>query len=125
MIPINDIRGMESLSFAKGEKLLRCKLASVYRLIDMHGWTQNIYNHVTVSLVVFLACEVIGKRKSERSPKSCDYLSCFVDNLMILYCSCLFMALIIVFVFGFGFGTGTSEPGHRTFPAEPIWSAVS
>ncbi|KAK3876889.1 hypothetical protein Pcinc_018353 [Petrolisthes cinctipes] len=47
VIPINDIRGMESLNFAKGEKLLRCKLASVYRLIDMHGWTQNIYNHVT------------------------------------------------------------------------------
>ncbi|XP_071524299.1 protein hu-li tai shao isoform X2 [Panulirus ornatus] len=50
VIPINDIRGMESLSFAKGEKLLRCKLASVYRLIDMHGWTQSIYNHVTARI---------------------------------------------------------------------------
>ncbi|MCL4137813.1 UNVERIFIED_CONTAM: hypothetical protein GTU68_060658 [Idotea baltica] len=47
IIPINDIRGMESLNFAKGEKNLRCKLASVYRLIDMHGWTQSIYNHCT------------------------------------------------------------------------------
>ncbi|KAB7495796.1 Protein hu-li tai shao [Armadillidium nasatum] len=47
VIPINDIRGMESLNYAKGEKILRCKLASLYRLIDMHGWTQNIYNHCT------------------------------------------------------------------------------
>ncbi|XP_068236652.1 protein hu-li tai shao isoform X4 [Palaemon carinicauda] len=50
LIPINDIRGMEGLGFAKGEKLLRCKLASVYRLIDLHGWTQNIYNHVTARI---------------------------------------------------------------------------
>ncbi|XP_045126931.1 protein hu-li tai shao-like isoform X6 [Portunus trituberculatus] len=50
VIPINDIRGMESLNFVKGEKLLRCKLASVYRLIDMHGWTQSIYNHVTARI---------------------------------------------------------------------------
>ncbi|XP_042222087.1 protein hu-li tai shao-like isoform X8 [Homarus americanus] len=47
VIPINDIRGMDSFNFAKGEKLLRCKLAAVYRLIDMHGWTQSIYNHIT------------------------------------------------------------------------------
>nr|XP_045592625.1 protein hu-li tai shao-like isoform X5 [Procambarus clarkii] len=50
VIPINDIRGMESLNFAKGEKLLRCKLAAIYRLIDMHGWTQNIYNHITARI---------------------------------------------------------------------------
>lgn len=47
--PINDIRGLEGLTYAKGEKLLRCKLAAIYRLIDMHGWSQNIYNHCTVS----------------------------------------------------------------------------
>uniref|UniRef100_A0A2P2HWC0 Protein hu-li tai shao-like n=2 Tax=Hirondellea gigas TaxID=1518452 RepID=A0A2P2HWC0_9CRUS len=45
--PINDIRGLEGLNYAKGEKLLRCKLAATYRLIDMHGWSQNIYNHCT------------------------------------------------------------------------------
>ncbi|KAG0728377.1 Protein hu-li tai shao [Chionoecetes opilio] len=50
VIPINDIRGMESLNFVKGEKLLRCKLAALYRLIDMHGWTQNIYNHITARI---------------------------------------------------------------------------
>jgi len=48
--PINDIRGLEGLNYAKGEKLLRCKLAAVYRLIDMHGWSQNIYNHCTARI---------------------------------------------------------------------------
>jgi len=47
-LPINDIRGLEGMSYTKQEKLLRCKLAAVYRLIDLYGWTQNIYNHVTV-----------------------------------------------------------------------------
>ena len=46
--PINDIRGLEGMSYTKHEKLTRCKLAAVYRLIDMYGWTQSIYNHVTV-----------------------------------------------------------------------------
>ncbi|KAA0189791.1 hypothetical protein HAZT_HAZT006994 [Hyalella azteca] len=45
LCPINDLRGLEGLNFAKGEKLLRCKLAALYRLIDMYGWSQNIYNH--------------------------------------------------------------------------------
>merc|ERR1719208_599640 len=47
VVPINDIRGIDAMVYAKGEKLLRCKLAAVYRLIELHGWTQGIYNHVT------------------------------------------------------------------------------
>jgi len=47
VVPINDIRGIDSMVYAKGEKLLRCKLAAVYRLLDLNGWTQGIYNHVT------------------------------------------------------------------------------
>merc|ERR1712088_622309 len=39
---------MGGMSYTKHEKLTRCKLAAVYRLIDLFGWTQNIYNHVTV-----------------------------------------------------------------------------
>uniref|UniRef100_A0A8C9SKI9 Alpha-adducin n=1 Tax=Scleropages formosus TaxID=113540 RepID=A0A8C9SKI9_SCLFO len=35
---------------AKGEKLLRCKLAAFYRLADLFGWAQLIYNHLTVRL---------------------------------------------------------------------------
>ena len=41
--------GLEGMAYTKQEKLTRCKLAAVYRLIDMYGWTQGIYNHVTVS----------------------------------------------------------------------------
>ena len=48
VVPINDIRGIDSMVYAKGEKVLRCKLAAVYRLIELYGWTQGIYNHVTV-----------------------------------------------------------------------------
>ncbi|XP_015781808.1 protein hu-li tai shao isoform X3 [Tetranychus urticae] len=47
-IPINDIRGVDAFNYAKGEKLLRCKLAAVYRLVDLYGWSQSIYNHVSV-----------------------------------------------------------------------------
>jgi len=50
VIPINDIRGLESMAYAKGEKQMRCKLAAVYRLIELHGWTQGIYNHVTARI---------------------------------------------------------------------------
>ena len=40
------------MAYTKQEKLTRCKLAAVYRLIDMYGWTQGIYNHVTVRTVL-------------------------------------------------------------------------
>lgn len=49
IIPINDLRGVESLGFAKGEKLLRCKVAGLYRLVDLCGWSHGIHNHITVS----------------------------------------------------------------------------
>ncbi|XP_065207024.1 protein hu-li tai shao isoform X3 [Planococcus citri] len=49
-VPINDIRGVEAMGYAKGEKILRCKLAALFRLIDLYGWTQGIYNHVTARL---------------------------------------------------------------------------
>lgn len=50
IISINDIRGVDSLRFNKNEKLLRCKVAAVYRLIDLNGWSQNIYNHISARL---------------------------------------------------------------------------
>lgn len=46
--PVNDLRGSDSISYEKGEKLLRCKLAAFYRLADLFGWSQLIYNHLTV-----------------------------------------------------------------------------
>ncbi|XP_041815548.1 alpha-adducin isoform X2 [Chelmon rostratus] len=46
--PVNDLRGSDSISYEKGEKLLRCKLAAFYRLADLFGWSELIYNHLTV-----------------------------------------------------------------------------
>ncbi|XP_028391050.1 alpha-adducin-like isoform X2 [Dendronephthya gigantea] len=46
--PINDIRGTDMLNYTKSERILRCKLASVYRLIDHFGWTESVWNHSTV-----------------------------------------------------------------------------
>ncbi|XP_026066334.1 beta-adducin-like [Carassius auratus] len=38
--PINDLHGWDPGSMVKGERLMRCKLASVHRLLDLFGWTQ-------------------------------------------------------------------------------------
>lgn len=50
VVPINDIRGIEAMGYAKGEKILRCKLASVYRLIDLYGWIQDSHTLITARL---------------------------------------------------------------------------
>ncbi|BHF60857.1 Adducin 3 (Gamma) [Sparganum proliferum] len=50
VIPINDLRGVDASYYSRRERLLRCKLASVYRLIDLFGWNTSIYNHATVRL---------------------------------------------------------------------------
>lgn len=51
VIPINDIRGVESMGYDKGEKILRCKLAALFRLLDMYGLAANgINNMVTARL---------------------------------------------------------------------------
>ncbi|NXG11431.1 ADDG protein, partial [Sakesphorus luctuosus] len=49
--PINDLPGIDTSSFVKGEKLTRCKLASLYRLADLFGWAHlpNAYISVRVS----------------------------------------------------------------------------
>ncbi|RXM35490.1 Gamma-adducin [Acipenser ruthenus] len=46
--PINDLHGMESSVFVKGEKLTRCKLASLYRLVDLFGWAHLASSYITV-----------------------------------------------------------------------------
>ncbi|XP_076460778.1 protein hu-li tai shao-like isoform X3 [Babylonia areolata] len=50
VIPINDIRGVETFGYSKQEKVLRCKLAACYRAVDLFGWTHGIYNHISVRL---------------------------------------------------------------------------
>ena len=48
--PISDIRGSETLNYPKQERLLRCKLAAVCRLVDILGWSFSIFSQITVSL---------------------------------------------------------------------------
>lgn len=50
-IPIADIRDVDTLEYDKGEKLFRCKLAALYRLVDLFGWSRGIQSYITVSLL--------------------------------------------------------------------------
>ncbi|XP_060097681.1 gamma-adducin isoform X2 [Heteronotia binoei] len=46
--PINDLPGIDTAAFVKGEKLTRCKLASLYRLTDLFGWAHLANSYITV-----------------------------------------------------------------------------
>lgn len=46
--PVNDLYGIESASFAKGEKLNRCRLASLYRLVDLFSWARFTSSYITL-----------------------------------------------------------------------------
>ncbi|XP_065810225.1 adducin 3 (gamma) a isoform X3 [Labrus bergylta] len=45
--PINDMYGVESSTMVKGEKLTRCKLASLYRLVDLFSWAHFPNSFIT------------------------------------------------------------------------------
>ncbi|XP_036380708.1 adducin 3 (gamma) a isoform X2 [Megalops cyprinoides] len=46
--PINDMHGTESSTLVKGEKQTRCKLASLYRLVDLFSWAHLASSYITV-----------------------------------------------------------------------------
>jgi adducin len=46
VIPINDLKD----DVPKDEAITRCKLASLYRIVDRYNLTYGIYNHITVKL---------------------------------------------------------------------------
>ncbi|XP_038614255.1 gamma-adducin isoform X1 [Tachyglossus aculeatus] len=48
--PINDLPGADTTSYIKGEKLTRCKLASLYRLADLFGWAHLANSYITVRI---------------------------------------------------------------------------
>lgn len=48
VIPINDLRGEDGIGYSHEEKRLRCQLATIYRLVDLHGWSMIIYNHISL-----------------------------------------------------------------------------
>ncbi|XP_049423282.1 adducin 3 (gamma) a isoform X3 [Epinephelus fuscoguttatus] len=45
--PINDMYGVESSTMVKGEKLTRCKVASLYRLVDLFSWAHFANSFIT------------------------------------------------------------------------------
>jgi len=50
IIPISDIRGVDALNYRKGEKVLRCKLASCYRLFDIYSLSSGTHSYITARL---------------------------------------------------------------------------
>ncbi|XP_064174138.1 gamma-adducin-like isoform X1 [Anguilla rostrata] len=46
--PINDMFGLELSSLVKGERQTRCKLACLYRLVDLFGWAHFSSSYITV-----------------------------------------------------------------------------
>ena len=50
VIPVNDLPG-NPRSYSKAESEARCSLAALYRVIDVLGWTDQINNHISVSLM--------------------------------------------------------------------------
>jgi adducin len=50
---INDIAKFKITSYDKNERITRCKLASLYRLVHLNNWTSGIYNHISVCISFF------------------------------------------------------------------------
>ncbi|MFH4975540.1 hypothetical protein AB6A40_002249 [Gnathostoma spinigerum] len=48
VVPVADIKGNDK--YSKTERILRNKLACLYRLVDLFQWSQGIYNHITLRL---------------------------------------------------------------------------
>nr|XP_017208638.1 gamma-adducin isoform X2 [Danio rerio] len=46
--PINDMFSVESSTMVKGEKQTRCKLASLYRIVDLFSWAHFASCYITV-----------------------------------------------------------------------------
>ena len=47
IIPIDDLKEGQ---YTEEEEDARCKLAAFYRVVDLLGWTEQIYNHISVSV---------------------------------------------------------------------------
>ncbi|XP_075907444.1 gamma-adducin-like isoform X1 [Nelusetta ayraudi] len=48
--PINDLYGLDSATMLKGEKVQRCKLASLYRLLDLFSWAHLANAYITARI---------------------------------------------------------------------------
>ena len=48
VIPVNDL-APGSKRYSQAEREARCNLAVLYRIVDNLGWSERIYNHISVS----------------------------------------------------------------------------
>jgi len=48
--PIDDLDQRAKKGYSVEERQLRCQLAAAYRLVDLYGWSEGVYNHITVRL---------------------------------------------------------------------------
>ena len=56
---IADIRGADTLHYSKFERQLRCKVASVYRLMQMFGWGKGLFDRAACTVWVFIFLVII------------------------------------------------------------------
>nr|XP_046263992.1 adducin 3 (gamma) a isoform X2 [Scatophagus argus] len=73
--PINDMYGVESATMVKGEKMTRCKLASLYRLVDLFSWAH------------FSNCYITGRVSKEQDhiliiPRGLSFAEASASNLV-------------------------------------------
>jgi len=47
IVAIDDLNERAANKYSEEEQELRKKLAAVYRLVDLYGWSEGIYNHIT------------------------------------------------------------------------------
>jgi hypothetical protein len=59
--PVGDIHGVDTLNYTKGEKLVRGKLASCYRLADINGWSQGLDAFLSVCFLFSYLFQCIHK----------------------------------------------------------------
>ncbi|XP_019939691.1 adducin 3 (gamma) a isoform X1 [Paralichthys olivaceus] len=73
--PINDMYGVESTTMVKGEKLTRCKLASLYRLVDLFNWSHFTNTYITAR---------VSKEQDHIliSPRGLSYAEASASNLV-------------------------------------------
>ncbi|OXB73847.1 UNVERIFIED_CONTAM: hypothetical protein H355_005676 [Colinus virginianus] len=64
--PINDLHGPDAPALAKGERLMRCKVGSVHRLLDLYGWAQ--LGHAAVTIKVNVLGDVVEQGSTDFAP---------------------------------------------------------
>uniref|UniRef100_A0A665XCY9 Gamma-adducin-like n=1 Tax=Echeneis naucrates TaxID=173247 RepID=A0A665XCY9_ECHNA len=87
--PVNDLYGIESPPFAKGEKQSRCRLAGLYRLVDLFSWARFTSSYITVR---------VSKEQDHIliSPRGLSFAEVTAANLVstVAFCLCVKVNII-------------------------------